>query len=487
MVETDIGKNAKRLEAKSADYAAMQTYMDDVADILEGEEAIKQAGERYLPKYPDELQEEYDFRLSVAMFTNIWRDVAEGLAAKPFEMPITFVDADKVATEYTDFAKNVDGSGRSMTAFSMDLFFYAITQSLDWLFVDFSEVAPSPIPRTKAQDKAEGVRPLWSRISARNMYEVRSDVIGGRETLTYARFFEPSKGVKDKGFREFEVIDGVATWIIWRWNTNAKDYEVESSGVFPIGEIPIIPMFTGRRKGMTFQSYPPLKDAKQLQLVLYRAESNLEVTKAFAAYPMKVGVGVTPERDPSGKIKKIVAGPGVALYAPFTGAGSATDWKYLEPAGTSLTFLRDDVKEKKQDIRELGKQPLTVSSGNLTVITTAVAAGKSKSAVKAWAELLNNVLDSAYRLTAKWLSDEVNAPKVKVFVEFDEFIEPGQDIQALITMQQNGLLSDETCWEEMQRRRVLSANFDPKKERERLLAQVPNETVLNDPENQPPT
>lgn len=481
--------NAKRLEAKSADYAAMQNYQDDVADILIGQEAIKLAQTRYLPKYPDETDAEYDFRLQYAKFTNIWRDVVEGLASKPFEEPVRFDDTKTVSEEYKTFAANVDGSGRSMTVFAMDYFFYGIAYSCDWLFVDFPvvEVTPGTV-RTKAQDKADGVRPLWSRVNVRNVYEVRTEIIKGEESVSYIRFFEPPKGDKDKGFREFQMVGGQATWIIWRWNEKARDYEIEDKGIFAIGVIPMVPFMTGRRQGLTFQTYPAMKDAKELQLTLYQEETNLEVTKVYAAYPMLVGVGVSPSMSggDNPKPQRLIRGPGIALYAPFTGAGHQTDWKYIEPGAQTLVFLSADIKATKQDLRELGKQPLTVSSGNLTVITTAVAAGKAKSAVKAWAELLSNALTMGMKFTAMWMNDAANAPKVQVYDDFDEFLEPGQDVNALISMNDKGKLSDETLWSEMQRRKILPATFDPEEEKKKLLAQVPNQDTLNDPTNQPP-
>ena len=487
---TEQGKNQKRLEAKSADYEAMVADWLDVADFLSGQRAVINAGERYLPKYPDETDEEYAYRLQVAKFTNIYRDNIEGLAAKPFEQPVAFEEEKNVDPRYVEFAEDVDGSGRDLTSIAKEFMFNSIAYSLDFLFVDMPKVATLPgVVRTVAQDKNEGVRPLWSRIRALNVYECVTKIVKGQEWITYIRFFEPAKAGTPNRFRELIQEGNSAKFIIWQWNETAKDYLVFEEGLIAIGRIPIVPFMTGSRDGRSFVSYPALQDAKEIQKVLYRAESNLEVTKAFTAYPMMVGQGVTPEyvgEGPNKRIKRIIRGPGIALYAPFTGQGAATDWKYIEPAGSSLTFLKEDVKDIKQDLRELGKQPLTVSSGNLTVITTAVAAGKSKSACKGWAQAESNALNMAWYFTALWFQDKAGAPKCRVFDEFDEFINGANDMNSLIQMNNNSKISDETLWDEAKRRGTLSPNFDPEEEKKRLLAQVPNSDGMNNPETNPP-
>lgn len=484
------GENQKRLEAKSADYEAMVHDWLDAADFLSGQRAVVAANERYLPKFPDETKDEYNFRLSLAKFTNIYRDNIEGLAAKPFEQPVSFVDPDAVSDRYKELAEDIDGSGRDITALAKEIMLNSIAFSLEFLFVDFPKVATVPgVARTVADDKAEGVRPLWSRIRALNVYEVQTKIVKGQEWITYIRIFEPAKAGTKKRIRELVQDGDTASFIVWEWSDTAKDYTELETGTIAIGRIPIMPFITGSRDGKSFVSYPALQDAKETQKTLYRAESNLEVIKTYTAYPMLVGQGVKPEFEgggTSGKIKRLIRGPGMALYAPFTGAGSATDWKYIEPAGSSLTFLSADVKDIKQDLRELGKQPLTVSSGNLTVITTAVAAGKSKSPCKSWAQGLSNVLTMGWYFTALWLNDETNAPKSRVYDEFDEFVNGADDMPTVVQMNANGKLSDETLWLEAKRRGTLSSNFDPEEERARLLAEVPNSDGMNNPENNPP-
>jgi hypothetical protein len=119
---------------------------------------------------------------------------------------------------------------------------------------------------------------------------------------------------------------------------------------------------------------------------------------------------------------------------------------------------------------------LTAQSGNLTVITTAVAAGKSRSAVGAWALKLKDAIENALLITAMWLNmpkDQYD-PQAHVFDEFDDFSEDRQsDLTALKGMRNDGDLSQRTYWKEMQRRNVLSPDFEADDEEKALLGETP--------------
>jgi hypothetical protein len=242
-----------------------------------------------------------------------------------------------------------------------------------------------------------------------------------------------------------------------------------------IDEIPLVPFFTGRRNGKTWKFDPPLRAAADLQLHLYRQESGLNYATTLTAYPMLSASGVKPERDASGNIKPIPTGPNVVLWAPPTAEGVSGSWKYVEPSSNSLEFLARYIDKIISNLRELGRQPLTATSSNLTSVTTAFAAGKSKSAVKAWALSLKDALENAMRITAKWMNSEYEAT-VSVYTEFDDFVD-GKDYEALISARQNKDISLETFWEEMQRRGLLSVMFTSDREKQRLLAETPGDGV----------
>lgn len=462
---------------RSADIAAMVPYWDLSDTLVDGIDAMRAAGEKYLPKFPAESKSEYDFRLRcTTVMTNIFADIVETLANKPFEKETSLV-GDDIPEALHEFAENVDGDGNNLSVFASSVFYGAVKSGADWIFVDHP---PAPEGVTNMADyRASGVRPFWSRVLARNVLRATSRFINGRRLLTFVRILEPGK---PDHIREMTRDDsGAVSWTLYvktdKWDDERKTFfVVEQTGMLVgMDEIPLVPFFTGRRDGSTFKFDPPLKAAASLQEHLYQQESGLNYTTTLTAYPTLTGNGVKPERDEAGQIKPIPRGPSMVLYAPPNSDGTVGSWRYIEPSSNSLMFLQKYIESVVLNLRELGRQPLTASSSNLTTVTTAFAAGKSKSAVKAWAVALSDALENAMRLTAKWMDIDYEA-EVSVYTEFDDFVD-GKDYDALRAARDSGDISQETYWEECKRRGLFSPQFTAEREVERLLGETPGDGI----------
>lgn len=469
------------MDKRSDDSKAMLEYWDLTDTIVDGITALRKAGKKYFPEFPGEDKNAYDFRLSTSTMTNIYRDIVESLASKPFEEEITLSD-DVVNETIETFIENVDGSGNNISVFSSNVFFNAINSAVHWIFVDFPRMEPGAV-RTVADAKALGVRPFWSHVLGRNVLECRWEIIAGAETLTYIRILEPGKPNRVRVFERLP--DGVVQWSLWQpiKDVSKFEWEMVDSGTISIGVIPFVPFATGRRIGRLYKYLPVMRDAVDLQAQLFKQESALEYASIMAGYPMLAGNGVEPRRAADGRtIEALKIGPGVVLYAPPTAQGTASRWEFIEPSASSLEFLGKQIEKRKLDLRELGRQPLTAQSGNLTVITTAFAAGKAKSAVQAWAYQLKDALENALKITCMWLNINDYEPEISVFTDFDNFVDGGADIVELGAARTRRDLSQETYWSELKRRRYLSSDFDAEQERERLLAETPaDEFAVEEP------
>lgn len=469
---------------RSSDIEAMVPYWDTTDAIVEGYDAIRKAGKDYLPMFAEEKEKDYDVRLSLTKFTNVYRDILEGLASKPFEEEITLVESEsssKAPPEIEEFIEDVDGAGNNITVFSSLTFFNGINSAIDWIFVDYPTVAPGAV-RSVADLKAAGLRPFWSHVLGRNVLEVRSKLIKGKQVLSYIRIFEPGITDKDR-VRVFERHDdGRITWVLYIRNDGSgkNEFVIEKEGILAIDEIPLVPFVTGRRDGKSWKFFPAMRDAADLQIQLYQDESGLKFITTMAAYPMLAANGLLPELEADGKTpKKLAIGPMKVLYGTPDANGNHGTWSFIEPGAQSMTFLQARIDKTKEDLRELGRQPLTAQSGALTVITTAVAAGKAKSAVSAWTLNLKDTLENAIEITCKWMRITGYEPEVNVYNEFDNFTDGGADLAELGQARRNGDLSQETYWGELRRRKVLAPEFNAETERERLLEEIPGEPELD--------
>lgn len=449
---------------KSEDWEVMSPFWQMVGTILDGQDAVRAQKQKMLPKFPKEADKNYDFRLSLSKFTNIFRDVVEGLASKPFAKELGL--SEESPESILKLKEDIDGRGNHLHVFAADTFFWGIADAISWILIDYPKTSTN---KTKAEEKASGVRPYWVRIPAINVIEVKSKQINGKETLTLVRIEEK----KGEIVRTFERLDNGQ--VIWKVEEKIRDiWLVTGQGFITIGVIPMVPFITGQRKGYKWQFHPPMKDAANLQVTLYQNESDLEYIKAMTCFPMLAGNGVTPPTDEAGNQIGVPVGPQAVLYAPPNSDGSHGEWKWIEPSAQSLQFIANQVVELKKDLRELGKQPLTAQSSNLTVVTTMFAAQKGNSAVQAWALRLKDALEQAFVITGMWLAEN-GETEVKIFTDFAITDADDNAVDNLVKLRTalEPQISQETLWEELKRRNVLSAEFDPEKELERLTGIVP--------------
>jgi hypothetical protein len=499
---------AEDLSARDEASAWMLPYWELVDDIVEGFAAIKRKEAIYLPKFADENPDEYKDRLALTKFTNVYRDTIEVLASKPFEEECSIVKPkdkagkeSELPDEINEFAEDVDGSGNNLTTFAGSVFFNGINSAIDWIYVDYPTVDIS-IVRSKAQAKAENIRPFWSHVLGRNVLEAKTQMINGKETLVKMRILEPGS---PNHIRVFDrVTDNFVMMGLFQeklgTDGKTKTFILVKSAQITIGVIPLVPFITGRRDGRTFKIFPPMRDSADLQIELYQQESGLKFAKTMTAYPMLAANGITPEKGPDGKPKRLRVGPSRVLYSAPDGMGNAGSWGYISPSAECLKFLSEDINDTQTQLRELGRQPLTASSNNLTVITTAYAAGKAKTAVGAWAYLLKDALENAMKLTCLWLGiDETKfEPEIAVFTDFDDFAtDQAADLTAIGTARTNRDLSQKNYFRELKRRGTLRAEFDVDENAAELLDETPaddgsendgaNPPKPGDPAKPPPT
>lgn len=474
----------KTPRATSSDHDAMAPYWKAVNTILGGAAKMREAKE-YLPKFPDETDKRYEFRAKTAKFTNVFGDIVSNLAQRPFSK---MVEVKEGPSDILDFQEDVDGRGNHLHVFAGDVFYNGIASALDWILVDYTSGVPEGA--TRAQERDIGARPYWVRIPAASMLAAYSDIIDGKEQIVHARFLEPS--VERNGWSEdrkerVRVLtrdkEGGAyappRWELWEERkdekTGKREWAMIDEGAITLGEIPLVPFIAGRREGGVMCVAPPMRDAAELQIELYQQESALKYAKIMTAFPMLAGNGVAPPMGEDGKPMPVPVGPHAALFAPPSGdSGSHGEWKFIEPTAESLKFLAADIKETILQLREIGRQPLTAQSGNLTVVTTAFAAQKGNAAIQAWALNLKDALERAMEYTAAWLKIDADID-VTVNTDFDIGYGDEETFKHVLALYTDGLVSREAALHEAVRRGVLDPDYDQEEDLDDILKAMPGD------------
>lgn len=484
-------------DTPSADHEAMAPYWRMVETILEGAEAMRRAGSTggenpYLPKFPNEADEDYRYRKANAKFTNIYADIVSNLASKPFAKEVT-LDED-APDRIKALAEDIDGRGNNLHVFAANLFFGGVNNAFDWVLVEFTKTRPNPSgrPLSQAEERAQGLRPYWLHIPASRMLAAYTATIDGKEAFVHCRFREDAtvrdgyvevarERVRELNREPIVGADGAvtgygpATYTLWekqKGNDGKDTWVAIDSGAITLGVIPLVPFITGRRKGGSWRFVPPLQDAAYLQIEHFQQETALKHIKELTAFPMLSANGVAPRQE-GGKIVPVPVGPQAVLYAPPYGEGGQHgEWIFIEPTAESLKFLAADVENTEKQLREIGRQPLTATAG-ITVVTAALASQKASSAVQAWAWALKDALEQALRYTAMWLKEPVE-PEVRVFTDFAIEAADDKGPTMIMEMRKNGDLSRRTTWDEAQRRGILSGDFDADDEEQALQDELPD-------------
>lgn len=439
---------------KSADAQAMAEYLETVSDVLDGHQAMRDNFARYVPQFPHEKAARYELRRKLSKFTNVFRDVLEGLASKPFAREVIVKEPQG---KLSPLIEDIDGRGNHISVIAGEIFFHAIADSITWIRVDYPAGQRFS---NREQERSAGVRPYWSHVKHSAILEIKSERAGGGERITYMRMWEDEETVLELWQKEWK-----------RWRKVNGEWAAVEEGTITIGIVPMVPVIIGRRKEKRWVFYPPMSDALDAQIDLFQQQSALKFAEIMTCFPVLSANGVEPDKDAEGRPLPLDVGPDAVLYAPPDAEGRYGNWERVEPSTASLQHLAKGIEEQIKEIRELGRQPLTAQSGNLTRISAQAATSKGNSAVQQWASKLKDSLENALMITNRWLDDPIE-PEVDVFNDFRSTDDAAETPGNLLAMRERGDLSQETLWEEMQRLGELSDNFNPDVERKRIVDEL---------------
>lgn len=447
-----------------------------IDDILAGPEAIRNAGQTYLPKYAGEAQAEYDRRRQCAPWSAEFEDILRGLTAKPFAKPVGLRDG--ASASVLAFAEDVDTRGRGLTAFAREVFDAGVAKGVHGIFVDYSATTPAV---TVAQQQARRERPYWVSVRAEDILALDTAFIDGREAVIHLRLRENSTVREDyeertvERVREYnrapiytgDVVTGYAapTWQVWEARSaqqgQVKAWDVVQRGTMSLSVIPLVLFWTGKREGSQFVR-PPLLSVADKQIELYRALARQDETMTYAGSPMLAAKGMQP---PKGS-EPVEVGPKRILYAPEGGS-----WDYIQPDAENLRQIREHVTGVIDDIRRLGMQPLTQRSGAVTATASAIEGARAHSAVQSWALALRDALDAALALNSAWVKEQPTGGTV-VHTDFLPAVADQVPLDALAKARTAGDISRVAHVEALKRFGVLSPDFDVAADEEQIAEEM---------------
>lgn len=437
--------------APSQAYLKMAQRWDLPLTLWGGTPAMRDAGERYLPKLLSESQLKYERRRDRSFLFNGFKKTVQMLTGKVFSKEIAL--GDDVPDQIEEWTENVDLTGRNLDTFSRDVFEGGGRSGLAHILVDMQQ---NDTTATLAAEREAGIRPYMKFIPAEDLIGWRSVIAGGRPVLTMIRIRETT--TEDEGeFSEaiksrIRVIEPTRFRVFERMPN--EEYELVEEGDMSLGEIPLATFYAQRLNFL--EAEPPFEELAWLNAAHWQSASDQRNILHVARVPILFGTGI-PEGD------SLEIGADTMIEGPD---GSTLTW--VEHSGAAIEAGRQDLLDTEERMRIMGIEPLMPRTGNVTATAKAIDTTQANSQLQAMTIGLGNAIEQSFDFMAKWANIGDDGGSVKVNDDFGLSLRDAQDLRSLVELRLAGEISRETLWTEFKRRGVLMDEFDLEQEQERL-------------------
>lgn len=419
-------------------------------DAYEGEEAIKQAGEKYLPKVdPGQSAEEYIAYKRRALFYDAVARTADGFAGAVSRKEHVVAVPDQVRPVLSSLTLEGSGLRELVKRVVVEL----LLTFRCGLLVDYSE---------------EEERAYLALYRAEDIFFWSETEIRLAETV-----YEPSKNdplalVAVEQIRQLHLVEGKYTVTVWR---KGDALPISTGGWAPVSET--VPTHRGRafealpwfwvsaqgRSGAI--SRPPLLGLVDVVLSHYRSSADLEHGRHFAGLPTLWVSGCTAETPIS-----VGAASAIILSEPSARAG------YAEFTGQGLESLENALATKERQMAALGAAIFAEGKKGVEAAETArIRSTAETSLLASIVSAIEESIEAALKLLAEWMG-ALGDVDVRINRDFiDTNLDPAA-LLALVKAFQAGAVGLETFLFNLQQGEMLPPDMDVQQEAARLGAEI---------------
>jgi hypothetical protein len=463
---------AQTVASRSAAVERMAADWQLAADLLGGTRAMRAAGKRHLPQWPNEEAKSYENRLASAVLFPAYSRTVATLTGKPFSKPLAL--SDDAPPQVSEWMQDADREGRNLHAFAADCMQTALGYGLGGILVEYPVVRrePGARPMTQAEEAAQQLRPYLVQIKAGQILGWRTERRNGATVLTQLRLLEVAHeqdGAWGTASIEQVRVLTPGKWEIWR-RPDGKEWQdatLHDSGVTTLTVIPFIP-FYGERAGF-MEGRPPLVEVAHLNVAHWQSASDQQTVLHVARVPILFAK---------------MLGDGVALTIGASNGVNATtpdaDMKWVEHSGAAINAGKEDLAAIEERMRQAGAELLVIKPGQVTATQTGVENAVGMCALQRITLDLQDALNAAFDLVALY-ARLPTAGTVTIFNDFGVSSLAEASAELLLKATDSGYVSAETFRGEMRRRGVLGAEVDETEEVSRLTEQGPALGRIVDP------
>lgn len=446
-------------------------------DLMGGTSAMRKAGERYLPKWPDEDKKDYQDRLGASTLFPAFPETVEALSAKPFSKPITV--SEDVPEQIVELLPNIDMEGRNLHNFGHDVMLQVMESGLAGILVDVPVRGEGV--RTVADEAAAGIRPYWVLVKPGQILGWKAKRVKGEWQLTQLRIMESVE--EDEGEFGTACIQQVrvlapGAWATYRKADKGTEWVVHESGTTSLSVIPFAPAY-GKRTGF-MTAKPPLLEVAHLNVKHWQSQSDQDNILHMARVPIIAMIGVDGQLDKDGNRLPVKLSIGASSINALP---READMKFVEHTGAAIEAGQNSLNDLRDQMRQAGAEFLVLEQ---QVEKSATQTSSEDSVSMCKLQRVANSVEDSIDLALQFTADFMKAGEgghVKLFSDYGARTQAEAALQILLNANQAGKISDETFRNEMRRRGTLSADVTEEDEKARLEAQGPAPGTMDDPGN----
>ena len=452
--------------------------------MADGSDSLKSRDNRvlYLPALTAQSDSEYSAYVERAMVYNGTGRTIQGLSGACFrkdpkiEMGVEALD---------EWLKDVTGENIPVSTYSQTLLNEVLEVGRVGVWVDMAPESERPM---------EGQNmPYLVTVLAENIRNWKVERQNGKMTLTqvvieeqYIKADDPFKPEMDVQYRVLQLNNGIYEQVVWRKKVVSEN-SVAGGDEWVAAE-PIIP--TRRQEALTYIPFvfigptaltcdvekPPLLDLVDVNLSHYRNSADLEHGRHFCGLPTPWVAGFPKE-------KKLRIGSNVAWVSdrPEAKAGM------LEFTGQGLGALETALESKEKHMAALGARLLEEQKSGVEAAQTVMLRQSGEAAtLQSMIKTVSRGLKLALVWAAEWAGHTDAEVVAALNTDTTSVYASPQELQALVLALQNGGMSFETYYANLERLEMTRPDVKAEDEMALIKAQEENSLEFR-PANGGPT
>lgn len=373
----------------SQDYKHMLPDWELMDTVLSGTRAMREAGERYLPRHERERHSDYNRRLQRSVLFNVTEQTLDSLVGRVFRKALKLGD-DIPERIQSEIIPDVDLMGNNLDVFARAWFREGLSQAFAHVLVEM----PQLVEGGTAADDMER-RPYWVLIPAQNLIFARATILNGKETLQEARILETTTVPDGWGEKEVHRIRVLRPGQQLLYELKGKDdWEHIDTIETGVDHIPLVTFYAHRDGFM--RGTPPLLNLAHLNVLHWQSSSDQRHIMTVSRFPILAVAGAAKDEA------DIQIGPNRLLFTEDPHGR----YYYVEHTGAAIGAGRTDLLDLEDQMAVYGSELLRAKPGNET------ATGRVLDIVESTSDLANmaGVFEDAVAQALDWTAYFMGIP-----------------------------------------------------------------------------